>query len=92
MGGPLKIRALRSVVKVVAGYQQKQIENVLARAIFDPEVADTMQLLASGVKTEVVMKRFANHITALGLKESTDAMVDESKRQKENVSGEMYDR
>ena len=65
VGGPMKIRALRSVVRILASFKQSQVEEVLARAIFDPDVAITLEMMASGIKPEIAQKRFSGHIATL---------------------------
>ena len=75
VGGPMKIRALRSAVRILTGLKQKQVEEVLARAIFDPDVALTLEMIASGIKPEIAEKRFASHVlqlTGLGMKQTKD--------------------
>lgn len=65
VGGPMKIRALRSVVRILTSLKQSQVEETLARAIFDPEVAQTLEMIASGMKPEIAEKKFAGHAFAL---------------------------
>jgi len=79
VGGPMKIRALRSVVRILTSLKQSQVEEVLARAIFDPDVALTLEMIASGIKPEIAKKRFASHVlslTGLGLKQSKDEFTE----------------
>lgn len=65
VGGPIKWRAMRSILRIVTSFKQAQVEQVLSRAIFDPDVAMTLEMIANGTKTEIVQKRFSDHIISL---------------------------
>lgn len=80
VGGPMKIRALRSIVRILTSLKQSQVEEVLARAIFDPDVAMTLEMVATGISPEIVQKRFASHIlslTGLAVKQVGDELSKE---------------
>lgn len=65
VGGPMKIRALRSAMRILTSFKQSQVEEVLAKAIFDPDVAMTLEMMARGINPKTTEKRFASHIIAL---------------------------
>ena len=62
IGGPMKIRALRSVARIATSFTNSQVEAVLSRAIFDPDMALTLNLIASGLTPEIAVKRWAGHV------------------------------
>lgn len=72
LGGPVArtsrtATAIKAVVRMFSNYEQGLIDKVINNAIFNPEYAETLEMLASRIPkiSAIGEKRFAKHITAI---------------------------
>lgn len=62
------VNAVRTAGKLLQRHQHNLIDQVLNKAIFNPEYAETLKMLAQGGKyTRIGEERFSNHITTLAI-------------------------
>lgn len=62
--------AIKAAARMFSKHEAALVDQVINKAIFNPEYAETLQWLAKGYRVSIAEKRFSNHIASLGIMEA----------------------
>lgn len=55
------------ILKILNSYERQQVRAVMAKAVFDPDYAETLIMAVKGAPSDVIKKRMNTHIAAMGV-------------------------